>query len=239
VTGTKRVLMVVANPATSPQTGWPVGFWWSELVHPYWEFTARGYEVTIASPDGGSLVADPWSDPRDDSGYSADDILSLGFIASPRHHALIEKTPGLASIDVGDHDAVFFVGGQAPMITYPGDERVRALATSFYRAGKVTAVVCHAACLLLGAELENGDLLVTGKTWTGFANSEEDYVDAYVGRKVQPFRIEDEARELPGTTFTVQGAFRPHAVRDGLLVTGQQQHSGGPAARLVIEALGT
>jgi putative intracellular protease/amidase len=47
---TKRVLMVVSNPSTSTQTGWPIGFWWAELTHPYWEFTEAGYEVTIAAP---------------------------------------------------------------------------------------------------------------------------------------------------------------------------------------------
>jgi putative intracellular protease/amidase len=91
---------------------------------------------------------------------------------------------------------------------------------------------------LLKARLSNGDLLVGGKTWTGFANSEEDYADEYVGRRIQPFRIEDEARALPDTNFVVAGRFRPHAVRDGLLVTGQQQYSGAAVARLVIEALG-
>ena len=33
--------------------------------------------------------------------------------------------------------------------------------------------------------------------------------------------------------------FKPHAVRDGNLITGQQQYSGAEAARLMIEALGT
>jgi putative intracellular protease/amidase len=36
----------------------------------------------------------------------------------------------------------------------------------------------------------------------------------------------------------VDQAFREFAVRDGRLVTGQQQFSGAAAARLVIEALG-
>ena len=76
------------------------------------------------------------------------------------------------------------------------------------------------------------------KTWTGFANSEEDYADSYVGKRIQPFRIEDEARKIPNTNFIVNGRFRPFAVRDGNLVTGQQQHSGAVAARLVVEALG-
>jgi putative intracellular protease/amidase len=43
---------------------------------------------------------------------------------------------------------------------------------------------------------------------------------------------------MAGTNFIVQGTFRAHAVRDGNLVTGQQQYSGAAAARLVIDALG-
>src|ERR671922_284167 len=68
----KRVLMVVANPATSTTTGWPVGFWASELFHPLYEFTEAGYEVTVASPEGGPVELDGLSDPRDPSGYSAE-----------------------------------------------------------------------------------------------------------------------------------------------------------------------
>jgi putative intracellular protease/amidase len=79
---------------------------------------------------------------------------------------------------------------------------------------------------------------VAGKTWTGFADSEEDYADAFVGQRIQPFRIEEEAGKLDGTNFVVNSRFKPFAVRDGLLVTGQQQYSGGAAAKLVIEALG-
>ena len=234
----RRVLLLASNPAVSGQTGWPIGFWWSELVHPYWEFTQHGYDVDIASPDGGPLRADSWSDPRDESGYSAEDLLSLGFISSPEHAALVERTPPLAELGIDDYDAVLVIGGQAPMYTFATDERVHALLASCYEAGKVTAVLCHGTAALLRTRLSTGDLLVKGKTWTGFANSEEDYADAYVGQRIQPFRIEDEARALDDTNFVVAGRFRPHAVRDGLLVTGQQQYSGTAVARLVIQALG-
>ncbi|MBL9058799.1 MAG: type 1 glutamine amidotransferase domain-containing protein, partial [Mangrovicoccus sp.] len=76
------------------------------------------------------------------------------------------------------------------------------------------------------------------RTWTGFADAEEDYAETVVGRPIQPFRIETEARKIPGTNFITAGAFRPFAVRDGTLITGQQQVSGSAAAALVIEALG-
>jgi putative intracellular protease/amidase len=234
----KRVVIVASNPATSEQTGWPIGFWWSELSHPYWALTECGYRVDVASPDGGKLEADSWSDPRDESRYSADDLISLGFINSPDHLKLVEESRPLADVAVADYDAALFVGGQGPMYTFLEDQRVHALIASFYEAGKVTAVICHATCALLRTRLATGSLLVDGKTWTGFANSEERFADEFVGRRIQPFWIEDEARRLENTNFIVQGRFKPHAVRDGNLITGQQQYSGGAAARLMIEALG-
>jgi putative intracellular protease/amidase len=234
----KRVLIVASNPSVSEQTGWPIGFWWAELTHAYWELTQRGYQIDVASPDGGALQGDSWSDPRDKSGYSADDLISLGFINSPERAKLVEDSKPLADVDVAGYDAVLFVGGQGPMYTFFNDDRVLALLVSFYEAGKVTAVICHATCVLLKARLSDGRLLVDGKTWTGFANSEERYADEYVNRKIQPFWIEDEAKKLDNTNFIVDGRFKAHAVRDGNLITGQQQHSGGAAAQLIVEALG-
>ena len=49
---------MISNPAKSTTTGWPVGFWWSELTHPYFHFTEAGYEVEVISPDGGECTAD-------------------------------------------------------------------------------------------------------------------------------------------------------------------------------------
>jgi putative intracellular protease/amidase len=235
----KRIVIVASNPAVSDQTGWPIGFWWAELAHPYWEFTEHGYAVDVASPDGGALQADSWSDPRDASGYSAEDLISLGFINSPEHLKLVEESKPLAEIRVDDYDGVLLVGGQGPMYTFFGDERVHALVAGFYEAGKVTGVICHATCVLLKTRLADGRLLVEGKTWTGFADSEERFADDFVGRKIQPFWIEDEAKKLDSTNFIVNARFKPHAVRDGNLVTGQQQYSGTAAARLMIAALGT
>jgi putative intracellular protease/amidase len=234
----KRVAIVASNPAVSPTTGWPVGFWWSELTHPYWEFVERGYEVGVYSPDGGRLEGDAWSDPRDKSRYSPDDLISLGFITSPEHLQLVEASKPIAELEVDDSDAVLFIGGQGPMVTFYEDERVHGLTAAFYEAGKVTGVICHAACMLLKARLSDGRLIVDGKTWTGFANSEEDYAEEFVGRRIQPFRIEDEAKRLEGTNFIVDSRFKAHAVRDGNLITGQQQYSGREAAMLMIEALG-
>lgn len=234
----RSVLMIVANPATSPVTGWPVGFWWSELTHPWWAFVEAGYRVVIASPSGGAVEADGFSDPEHESGYSAHDVLSLGFKHSPLHAGLLEDTPTAYELELSDFDAAFFVGGQSPMVTYRGDTELQGFVRRCLDRGLVTALVCHATCLLLEARDAAGALLVEGRTWTGFADAEERFADEFVGRKIQPFWIEEEARVLDGTNFVVDRPFRPFAVRDGLLVTGQQQFSGTAAARLVVECLG-
>ncbi|QJR36849.1 type 1 glutamine amidotransferase domain-containing protein [Gemmatimonas groenlandica] len=233
-----RVLLIAANPATSTVTQWPVGFWWAELTHPYWTFVEAGYDVEIRSPDGGALVGDGYSDPEDASGYSAHDILSLGFKHSPTHAGQLADTKSIADVDVSAFDAVFVAGGQSPMFTFRGHSALQSLIAAFYEAGKVVAVVCHGTCLLLETRLSTGELLVRGKTWTGFATSEEQFADHLVGMRIQPFWIEDEARAIAGTNFVVDQPFREFAVRDGRLITGQQQYSGAAAARLVIETLG-
>lgn len=235
---TRRVLIVASNAATSPTTGWPVGFWWAELTHPYLEFQEAGYAIDIVSPKGGDLIADGYSDPEDASGYSADDFVSLGFKHSPKFSALLAGTRAIADVNIDDHDAVLIIGGQGPMVTMIDDEAVHRLVANFYEAGKVTALICHGTCVLLKARLASGELLCKGKTWTGFADSEEQYADAYAGQKIQPFWIGEEARTIVGTNYVSGPRFAPFAVRDGNLITGQQQFSGRAAARLMIEALG-
>jgi putative intracellular protease/amidase len=236
--GKKKILMIVANPGTSPTTGWPVGFWWSELTHPWWTFTEAGYEVEIISPAGGDLVADGFSDPEDASGYSAADILSLGFKRSGKHAAMLKGTRSIAEVDPTAYDAIFVAGGQSPMVTMIDDTALHAFVAHAYEAAKVVSIVCHGTCILLKTRLSNGDLLVKGKTWTGFANSEEAFADASVGQKIQHFWIEEEARKLEETNFVVNGMFKPFAIRDGNLITGQQQFSGAAAAELVVATLG-
>ncbi|MEL6186404.1 MAG: type 1 glutamine amidotransferase domain-containing protein [Myxococcota bacterium] len=230
--------MVASNSATSPVTGWPVGFWWAELTHPYFSFVEAGYEVEIVSPEGGTLSGDGYSDPEDASGYSSDDLISLGFKKSPQHAALLADTAPLSSVDLERFDAVMLAGGQGPMITMYDNPEVHAFVARAYEAKKVVCVICHATCVLLKTQLSTGELLVQGKTWTGFADAEEDFADQAAGTKIQPFRIQSEAQKLEGTNFIVSKPFDRFAVRDGHLITGQQQYSGGAAAQLVIDALG-
>jgi putative intracellular protease/amidase len=241
----KRIALVISNPAISTTTGWPVGFWWSELSHPYYAFVEKGYRVDIFSPNGGQCEADSYSDPRDPSGYSAGDLISMGFLSTPSLAALIETTKPVSALALDDYDAIVVAGGQAPMFTFDKAEGLSQAFVRFYEAGKVAAALCHGTAILRYARLSNGEPLVKGKTVTGFANVEEDFADSAVwqmgalprDKHVMPWRIEDELEAL-GANYIQAGAWKGFCVRDGNLITGQQNFSGGETAAAVIAALG-
>jgi putative intracellular protease/amidase len=234
----RRVLLVVANPATATTVGWPVGFWGAELTHPYYELTERGFEVTIASPDGGKVELDAISDPRDPSKWSAEDLITMGFVNTPELMALLENTPRLADLNLDEYDAIMVAGGLSPMWTYRDSEPLKNAIRHFYESENPVGIYCHGTAALADLKLSDGSYLVEGKTVTGFSNEEEDYSDQFVGQRVMPWRIEDVLRER-GANYVYGGLFKAFAVRDGRLITGQQQYSGRKVAQMVIEALGT
>ncbi len=232
-----KVLMIASNKSTSQQTAWPIGVWYAELTHPYWVFSEAGYTVDIASLEGGELYFDGFSDPEDASKYAAFDYISLGFKKDPAKMALVKNTLMLSNVKASDYKAVFVCGGQGPMYTLYKNPEIEKFFVDFYLTGKPTAAICHGTSILLNTKLPSGKFLVEGKKWTGFASSEEQYADNYVGMKIQPFRIEDEARKMPNSKFTVGTPFSAFAVQDGNLITGQQQNSGAAAAELVVKEL--
>lgn len=131
------------------------------------------------------------------------------------------------------------------MFTFERAEALQKKFVEFYEAGKVAAALCHGVALLRYARLSNGEPLARGKTVTGFANVEEDFADEAVwgmgalprDKHLMPWRIEDELKRL-GANYVQAGLWRGFAVRDGNLITGQQNFSGAETADLVIETLG-
>ena len=241
----KRVAIVISNPAVSSTTQWPVGFWWSELTHPYFAFTELGYEVEIFSPDGGACVSDAMSDPEDVSQWQAEDAISRGYKHDPDFMELIGNTKGVDAISMDAFDALIVAGGQGPMFTMEAATNLHAKFVEFYETGKIVAALCHGVAVLRYTMLSNGDPLVKGKTVTSFANIEEDFADEATwsmgalpkGTHIMPWRIEDEMKKL-GANYIQAGLWKEFAIRDGNLITGQQNFSGAETADVVIKALG-
>jgi putative intracellular protease/amidase len=233
----KKVLIVVSNPAVATTVGWSVGFWGAELTHPYYELSQSGVEVTIASPDGGKVQMDSLSDPRDESKWSAGDLITMGFVSTPELMTLLDDTPKLADLALSDYDAIMVAGGLAPMFTFRDNTAVHNAVRHFFESEKPTCIYCHGTAALVDLKLSDDSYLVDGKTVTGFSNAEEDYSDSFVGKAVMPFRLEEALKER-GANYIQGGLFKAFVVRDGRLITGQQQYSGRKVAQALIEALG-
>ncbi len=131
------------------------------------------------------------------------------------------------------------------MFSFERATALHATFAAFHAAGKIAAALCHGVAVLKYAKTADGEYIAKGKTVTGFANVEEDFADNAVweygvlprDRHLMPWRIEDAMREI-GANYVQAGLWRSFAVRDGNLITGQQNFSGAETARLVVEALG-
>ena len=149
----------------------------------------------------------------------------MGFLNTPELNKLLEDTPTLADLDLDELDALVVCGGQAPMFQFRQNEDLKRTIVAFYEAEKPTALLCHGVAALIDVQLSDGSYLAEGKTVTGFANVEEDYLDTRVGQKVMPYRIEDELRK--------RGA---NYIQGGLLQLGSRRAPDHrPAAVLVRE----
>ena len=216
-----KILMVVTSHDQLGDTGRKTGFWLEEFAAPYYHFKDAGVEIVIASPRGGQPPLDPKSNEPE---FQTD--LTRRFEKDAEAQAELASTVRLDSVRQEDFDTVFYPGGHGPMWDLAEDRTSIRLLEAFVAAGKTFAVVCHSTGALRHVRTPDGGMFVKGKTVTGFTNGEEDAVGL---TKVVPFLVEDEMMNL-GAIFSKVRNWGVHVVADGLLVTGQNPASSGPAA---------
>lgn len=233
---TKTVLFVAANQIEHPTLGFPMGFWTAELTHPFAELAAHGIEVTLASPDGGAIKPDGYSDPRDESGYSASDFVSLGFLSSPIFGPRLDETVSIQGLSHNNYDAILVAGGMAPMFSFRENAALQRLIRDFYEAGKPTSALCHGVSALIDVTLSDGSRLISGKTITGFSLAEDKTTEETIGAPIFDWYIEEAAKEA-GANYVQNGLWANYAVADGNLITGQQQFSGGTVGQMLVQQL--
>jgi putative intracellular protease/amidase len=231
----KRILYIVSNPASLK--GFPVGFFAEELTRPFFDFIQAGHQVDLASPKGGKVEFDGFSDPENDYTIYPNDLVTIGFSHHKNFGSMMENTKSIDEVNVEDYDAVCVAGGGGPLVTFKDDTNLHEFIADFYEEGKVVGMLCHGTSLLLWTKLSNGKLLAEGKTWTGYCDAEEAMNNEAAGFKLNDYTIESEARKIPNTHYEAAGPLEPFAIRDGRLITGQQQHSSALFAQLVLEAL--
>jgi putative intracellular protease/amidase len=223
-----KILMVLTSHDQLGDTGRKTGFWLEELAAPYYVFKDAGAEIVLASPKGGR----PPLDPKSSEPASQTDA-TRRFEADADALSALANTTRLEAVTHGVFDAVFYPGGHGPLWDLAEDPVSITLIETTLGAGKPVALVCHAPGVLRHAKAPSGTPLVQDKSVTGFTNTEEEAVGL---TQVVPFLVEDELRRNGGR-FTKADDWAPYVVADGLLITGQNPASSGPAAERLLESL--
>jgi Putative intracellular protease/amidase len=216
----KKVLIVVTNHSEIHE-GRRTGIWLTEFAEAYVEFIGQGYEVTVASPLGGSAPIDPGS-------FDSNTPQSL---LNTRKH--LENTVKLDEVGADAFDAIFLPGGHGTMYDLPDSRKLQELLRDFYEAGKIVAAVCHGPAGLVGARLSNGAPLVAGKRVSAFTDREE--AETSLDRHL-PFTLESRLRDL-GAIYVAAPNWTSHHEVDGNLITGQNPQSTLAVSRALIAQL--
>lgn len=223
-----KILMILTSHSEMENTDSKTGLWMGEFTDPYYEFIDQGYEVTLASPEGGEPPVDPLSKLTENitasnRRFQDDDIAQQKF----------KNTFRLEQVDAAEFDALFIPGGHGPLWDLAKNETSGRIIVDMLQAAKPVAAVCHGpAALIAAAALQ--PQIVKGKRITSFTNAEE----ALVFRSDNvPYKLETRLKELGADFHSALIPYTSNVEKDGLLITGQNPLSAGPTAKALVEAL--
>lgn len=219
-----KILFVLTSHNKLGSTGKPTGFWIEEFATPYYYFTDKGYEVVVATPNGGQAPIDPKSNEP-----SFQTEATKRYFKDAATQKVLATTKKLSALKHSDFVAVFYPGGHGPMWDLANDKNSIRLIQQFYESKKPVAFVCHGPAALVNVKDKSGNYLVNGKKITSFCNTEEDAVQL---SKIVPFPLESKLKER-GAIYVKGADWSSFAIEDGNLITGQNPQS----SELVAEKL--
>jgi putative intracellular protease/amidase len=219
-----KVLFIISSSDTA--------FWLSEVTHPYWHLTERGIEVVFSSPAGGKVVYDPYSDPYFKNSTEPEDLVSKGFLSDKALVGKLEKTLVLKDVDLSQFDAVHVAGGRgATFDLYPNPDVSKAL-EYFWAKDKVVGAICHGA-IALGNIPER----IRGRKTTGYTREGDENLQRMFGKDFLIPHFPQTVLEETGSAYSRAGADDPYVIRDGKLITGQNQQSASEYALVFLHTL--
>jgi putative intracellular protease/amidase len=219
-----RVLFIISGSDTA--------FWLSEVTHPYWHLIERGVEVDFASPAGGKVVWDQYSDPYFKNSTEPGDLVSKGFLSDKTLRAKLDATLVLKDVDLDRYDAVHVAGGRgATFDLYPNEDVAKVL-EHFWAHDKVVGAICHGAIALGNIPDRVRGCRVTGYTLEGDHALERLFGSGFLIPQY-PQTVLEEA----GTVYSRVAPNDPLVVVDGKLVTGQNQQSASEYALVLLHAM--
>lgn len=220
--------MILTSHKMLQNTDSSTGVWIGEFTDPYYKFIDKGYQVTLASPQGGQPPIDPMSEMTENITSS-----NRRFQKDENAKKDLANTNRLDEIEMDDYDALFYPGGHGPIFDLASNEVSGKIIAEYLNSGKPVAAVCHGPAALIKAAEMDPDIL-KGKFVTGFSNAEEKLA---MRLDNIPYTLEDRLKELGAKYYKNPIPFLAHIETDGLLITGQNPLSAGPTAEKLIEFL--
>lgn len=222
-----RILAVLTSAERMRGDRGKAGFELTELSRAWWVFEAAGFEVELASPDGGAPPKVVDTDDMVDADYA--------FLNEPSARQAMANTLPLRTVDAARYDAVYIVGGKGAMLDLHGHPALGRILAEVYARGGVISAVCHGPAALLGVETAPGQTLLQGRRVTGFSNAEEYFLMKDPVQRLG-FLLQDALADEG--EFSEAPMYLEHVVSDGRLLTGQNPWSTWALAEATVRALG-
>ncbi|WP_439132487.1 type 1 glutamine amidotransferase domain-containing protein [Polaribacter sp.] len=222
----KKVLMVVSSYGKDNGHTRP-GFEFEEFVDAYNVFTQNNIKVTVASPKGGSVIADKF-DPKKEK--------NKAFLTNDNTASILTKTIATSRINPSSFQAIYIVGGKGAMFDIPYDSALQDIILNLYkRKGTVLAAVCHGPSAFVNVKHQNKYILDKVRI-TGFSNEEEHIFKSKWVNEF-PFLLED-ALIKKGASYQKGSFMLENVVISGKFITGQNPASTKASAEAVVKAFG-
>ncbi|WP_338215628.1 type 1 glutamine amidotransferase domain-containing protein [Lacticaseibacillus salsurivasis] len=222
----KKILVVLTNTTRFVKKPEATGLWLGEATE-FVDAVIPQYEVDYVSPHGGYVPLDPrgmkYADEAAFARYHQPDFQQRALANS--------LAPGV--INPLDYAAIYYTGGHGVMFDFPENAALQTIAQQIYQHGGYVTSVCHGIAGLLNLRDETGHYLIEGKHITGFTTQEEILSGK---RNLVPF-LNEQVAASRGALFEKRRAFKPFAVKDGQLITGQNPWSPKAVASTLLQAL--
>jgi putative intracellular protease/amidase len=222
-----RILAVLTSTERMLEGRGRAGYELTELSRAWWVFEAAGFEVELASPEGGAPPKVVDTDDAVDADYA--------FLNEPRTQQAMANTLRLDVVDSSRYDAVYIVGGKGAMLDLHGNAALQRILAEVYTRGGVVSAVCHGPAALLGVEIAPGRTLLQGRRVTGFSNAEELFLMEDPVQRLG-FLLQDALADEG--EFSEAPMYLEHVVVDGRVITGQNPWSTWALAEATVRALG-
>lgn len=220
----RRALVVTTSCDRLGPDGRATGVAAFEMTGPYYVFIDAGMKVDFASVSGGPIPIDPMT-TRWPVAHDAD----RRFLRDAAARRKARTSSPVSDVDFVGYDIVFIAGGWGAAYDLADSRALGEGVSAAWAAGALVGAVCHGGLGLLQARDETGAPLVRGRRLTAVTDKQL----RELGITHTPAHPERELRAA-GAIFesrtTFSDLFANCVVRDGRLVTGQNQNASEDAA---------